>query len=141
MPRGVYKRTKSSSVKQLEALSKGRNLPKTAKQLRALSEGRKFPTLTRKRIEASQRNAYKAHKLPRTQKQLEASRNALKPYIGKANVHGDDIVEHHNDLQHGALRPDDVTLMTLSEHTTFHNKLKVENGTHNLLRKNQMRIF
>lgn len=48
----------------------------------------------------------------------------------KGNVFGDDIVEHHNDLCHGALRPDDITSMPLSDHARLHGKLRMEDGTH-----------
>lgn len=106
MPKGVYKRSK----KQLEALAKGREI------------GRKI-----------------SHKLSRTQAQIEnARRMGLnnkgklkgKPNPHKGNVFGNDIICHHNDLCHGAERPDDITRMINSEHLSLHRKLEVKNGTH-----------
>jgi len=36
----------------------------------------------------------------------------------------DTIIEHHNDLCHGKLRPNDVTYMTHAEHSRFHAGLR-----------------
>ena len=105
MPSGVYKRTEFNSKKQKEI---------------------------------ARRNAYKLHKLPRTQVQIEAGRKVgklpktllqtgkgrSKPHEG--NIFGDDIVKHHNDLCHGALRPDDITCMTHSKHIGLHAKLRYQ---------------
>ena len=118
MPVGVYPR----SQKQLEALDRGRRLPRTPKQ-----------------IEACRRNGRKVGNLPNTSaKQIEGCRKLGlaakgKPNPHKGNVFGNSIVEHHNDLCHGAERPNDVSHMTLSEHHSLHNNLKVKNGTHPFL--------
>lgn len=67
-----------------------------------------------------------------------ASGNQGQPHPHAGNVFSDTIIEHHNDLVHGAERPDDVTHMTMSKHMSLHNKLRVENGTHHLLAKNRI---
>ena len=136
MPSGVYVRTKPISEKQLAALSKGREiaskLPKTAKQK-----------------ETSRKNFIKATKasasLPRTTKQVETAYingcnhgyQKGQPHPHEGTVFANDVVKHHNDLQHGAERPDDITPMTLSEHMRLHNKLRVNNGTNPFLRENR----
>ena len=138
MPTGVYTRTKPSTPTQLEALKKGREV--------AL----KLPR-TQKQREASHKNFIKAGKvgstLPRTLKQLATAReNGRKygfkkgePHPHEATVSGDDIIEHHNDLCHGAERPDDVTCMTLSEHISLHNRLRVEDETNPFLAINRQK--
>lgn len=150
MPTGVYIRIKPRSKKQLEVLSVGREIahkkPRNQKQIKHIRElGKKVKT--EKQIETSRKNIQIANKLPtlpKTQKQIESSRKNARTMqlynIGKSNPHGptifgDDIIRHHNDLQHGALRPDDMVFMTASEHTSLHNKLRVQNGTHNFLGK------
>lgn len=101
MPTGIYKRSEQQ-LRQFRELHKS---PKSPKQLKALAKGRKI-----------------AHKLPRTEAQLRVCReNGRK--VGLSN-NADMIVKHHNDLQHGALRPNDITLLSLSEHTALHSKLR-----------------
>ena len=98
MPRGVW----ISHAKQIEHAREMGKAPKTPKQL-----------------EASRVNARIAGKiacrLPRTPRQLEG------------RIFGNDIIKHHNDLCHGAERPDDVTSMTSSEHIRLHAKLRCQN--------------
>ena len=130
MPRGVWKRTKKHLEDLQRNLEKAWKLPITEKQLEARREnGRKVGNLpcTEAEREASRRNAYKMSQLPKTRKQIEAHRSK------KANV----IAKHHNDLCHGALRPNDITCMTMSEHSFLHSKIRVENGTHNWLKENK----
>lgn len=118
MPTGIYIRTEE----QL------RQLRENAKKARKVAHS--LPR-TQKQIEAGRKNFIKAQKvgriLPRTSKQL------------KGKVFADDIIEHHNDLCHGAEDPDDVTYMIHREHSSLHMKLRVENGTHNLLSKNRIK--
>lgn len=115
MPRGVYVRTE----KDIQRICELNKRPKTPRQ-----------------IEHSRRIG----KAPRTEKQREASRNNIqkinlnnigKPNPHKATVFADTIVEHHNDYQHGALRPNDISFMSHSEHSRLHANLRVKNGTHN----------
>lgn len=89
--------------------------------------------------ENQRQHALRLHKLPRSKKQLKATRKMglLSNKGREGTVFGDDIIEHHNDLCHGAERPDDVTYMTSSKHWSLHNNVRVQNGTHNLLRKNR----
>lgn len=129
MPKRAYIRIQPLSKRQLKNLAKGRE------------KGWKMPR-TEKQLSATRGNIKIAHKLPRTQKQIEASRKLGSSAKGKPNPHGprvfgDDIIEHHNDLKHGAERPDDITLMTHAEHSSLHNKLRIETGTHNFLAKQQ----
>ena len=81
---------------------------------------------------------------PNSQKQRDAARQAGRKNgaknIKKANetgknrgngfdkkpLMGKDLVEHHNDFCHGAERPDDITIMTNSEHTRLHAKLQYQ---------------
>lgn len=119
---------------------------------------------TEKQLEASRQNAYRMGKLPKTQKQREASHKTGRKYwqiaqkvaaslprtekqkhqfydlsqrprtkaqwqaiyknLKKAGVFAKDIVKHHNDLCHGTKRPDDITLMTHSEHCRLHSNLR-----------------
>lgn len=111
--------------------------PLTQKQLEALDRGRRLPR-TEKQREASRRNMHIMSKLPKTQKQIEQCRNLAlsnkgRPNPHKGNVFGNSIVCHHNDLCRGKLRSDDVTYMTMSEHAKLHTNLQVKNGTHNFL--------
>ena len=115
MPTGVYVRTKPMK-------------PRTEKQLEALSKGRRLPP-TQRQIEARRKNARKMGKLPKSLAQIEHARK-----IGVTHsIFGDDIVEHHNDLCHGAERPNDVSYMAMRKHTSLHNKLRVDNGSHPFL--------
>lgn len=111
MPTGVYKRTEAHKEIARRNVKKARSVPRTKTQ-----------------YDSSCKNFQKAreiaHKLPRTQNQIEASRRNVK----KCCVFADTIVKHHNDLQHGALRPNDVTYMTHSAHMSLHMKLRVDNG-------------
>ncbi len=63
-----------------------------------------------------------AHKLPRSEKQMEHAHQNIKE--GKCRIFANDIVKHHNDLCRGKLRPDDITLMTLSEHFSLHTQYR-----------------
>jgi hypothetical protein len=128
------------SAKQLEAFFKsqqiGRKLPRTKKQIQHWQELLKKPR-TKTQREASRASVKKAceasRKLPRTKAQLEANRkNGCKLVFNPhgSTVSANDIIEHHNDLCHGAERPDDVTLMTHSEHSRLHMELRIKNGTH-----------
>lgn len=117
MPTGIYIRTKPKTQKQLEA---------------ARTAGRK----------TGAQNIKMAHKLPASDAQREAWRKIGlstkgKPKPHKGNVFGNDIIKHHNDLCHGAERPDDITYMTQSQHLSLHHKIRVENGTHHFLTKNR----
>ncbi len=131
MPSGVYIRTKPKTEKQLQACRKLGKLPRTVKQKERTQKQRecarelcrklnKLPR-TKAQREAARENIRKLHKLPRTEKQRETSRKN-----GLNAVFANDIVEHHNDLKHGALRPDDVSYITCSEHTKLHWKLRRE---------------
>ncbi len=78
-------------------------------------------------------------KRPNTEKQIQAARqNMIKINkegknrgngFDKKPLMGNHIIKHHNDLQHGAIRPDDITLMTHSKHARLHMNLHIENGT------------
>jgi hypothetical protein len=103
MPSGLYIRTKPLSPKQLEALVKGRKLPKTEKQI----ENTRRMGLN---------NKGKSH---------------------PSSLNANTIVEHHNDLCHGAKDPNDVTYMPHSEHVSLHHNLRVQNGTHPFLPNNR----
>jgi len=116
MPTGVYVRTKPKTEKFLSAARE--NVKKAAEV------AHKLP-----RTLAQIDNTYRMGQAPKSEKQIEASRengrkNGLsctgKPHPHGPTVFGDDIIEHHNDLCHGAERPDDVTSMTSSEHMKFH---------------------
>ena len=132
MPKGVYIRTE----KQIETIRELGKLPKTQAQIEAgrenLKRGReiaqKLPK-SQKQIEACRSTG----KLPRTQKQMENARKNLK----KGLVFGNTIIKHHNDLQHGILKPHDVSYMTSSEHSRLHANMRVENGTHHFLNQNR----
>jgi hypothetical protein len=75
-------------------------------------------------------------KLPRTMKQIESARRmgkavkTLRQRIASRNngKHGklskDTIIQHHNDLCHGAERPDDITCMSHGGHSRLHAKLR-----------------
>jgi len=128
MPKGIYKRTKEHK----EILR--RNMGKAGKV------AWKLP-----RSLAQIKHHHKLSKLPTTQKKRETWRKIGLNSKGKRNPHGptafgNDIVKHHNDLCHGAERPDDIALMTQSEHRRLHEKLRVQNGTHPFLSKNRKKI-
>ncbi len=59
----------------------------------------------------------------------------------RSSLSADTIVEHHNDLCHGAESPDDITCMTMSEHSSLHNYLRLKNGTHYFLAKNKQALI
>ncbi len=84
----------------------------------------------------------KLHKLPRSAAQMKSARRLGElpklPRNGQ-RIFPNTMAEHHNDLCHGALRPDDVTYMTFKKHGNLHAKLQLENGTHNFLTKNRRR--
>jgi len=135
MPSGIYQR-KPFTIERKKAISEGLlHSPKAQKASRKngrkaglSNKGIRRGPKTQKQLEASRENVRKLHKLPKTEKQIKAASK-----LGR--ISANTIVEHHNDLCRGAERPDDVNLMSLSEHTTLHNKLKVENGTHHWLSK------
>jgi len=134
MPRGIYIRK-----------------PLTEEHKKAISEG----MLRSPKAQAASRETIKkatqiASKLPRTQRQIEAchqngrkngsaSKGKHRPSHG-GRVFADDTVKHHNDLCHGAERPDDIALMTMSEHSRFHANLRIENGTHHWLVENREKL-
>jgi len=106
-PLGIYKRSK----KQIEHTRQMGKAPRTEKQL-----------------EAWRKHCRQMAKLPRTEKQMRhicqvnlAKKGKPSPYKGIAS--GDNIVKHHNDLCHGCSRPNDIILMTRSEHSSLHSKL------------------
>lgn len=85
--------------------------------------------MTKSLSKKQQKHLDRIHKLPQTPKQLETALQNLgimkgKPYPHEGNIFGDDIVEHHNDLCHGAERPDDVSYITSREHSRLHGILK-----------------
>lgn len=53
----------------------------------------------------------------------------------KGRVFADSIVEHHNDLQHGAIRPNDTNLMSHSEHTRLHSKKRCRDNKGKFIKK------
>jgi hypothetical protein len=115
MPKGVYVRTEKAKEACRETCRKmslsNKNRPRTPVELIALRKNAK--------------NAREAAlKLPRTQAQRDASRKAAYQ-MGLSN-NADTIVKHHNDLTHGALRPDDVSYMSAREHNRFHAKLQCQ---------------
>ena len=122
MPKRVYTITEADREARRERARKMGKAPKTQKQ-----------------CENAKKATAVAHKLPRTERQLEACRkNGRK--VGLSN-HGDIIVKHHRDLCHGEKNPDDIILMTVREHMRFHttlrNNLRVKDGTHPFLAKNR----
>lgn len=127
MPRGIYQRTEKHREICRENIRKGReiahSLPLTQKQLEVLDRGRRLPR-TQKQIATCRMNGRKVGKLPNR-------KGSLNPH--KGNVFGDTFVCHHNDLCHGAERPDDITYMSQREHQKLHSNLQVQNGTHPFL--------
>ena len=132
MGRGIYKRTEKAKEiargNMKKATEAGRKLPRSLAQMEAGRKVGKLPR-TQKQIETARENCRRIGKLPRTEKQLAILRTT--------RIYANDIICHHNDLQHGTERPDDVAYMTASEHTSLHANLRVENGTHHFLRKNR----
>ena len=98
------------------------------KHLKALRKLHKRP-----RSQKQKENAQKMGKRPNTEKQIQAARKNCLNRKGQSHVsslNANTIVEHHNDLCRGKLRPDDITVMTHSEHARLHMNLHIENGTH-----------
>lgn len=107
MPKGVYIRTE-----ELLAL------------LKSYSEIARKRPITETQRAARRNNGRKVGKLPKTQKQIEASRkNACK--IG-LSTNGDRIIKHHKDFCHGALKPDDIIYMKAREHNRLHTKIQCQ---------------
>ena len=131
MPKGVYIRK-----------------PLTEQHKKAISEGRlRSPKAQRASRETIKKATQASRKVPRTQRQIEAcrqngrknglaSKGKCKPYYW-GRVFAEDIVKHHNDLCHGAERPDDITLMTMREHSRLHANLRIEDGTYHFLSQNR----
>lgn len=127
---------RQKTKKQIEASRKNAykmsQLPKTDKQREASRKtGRKYVKIAQK-VGASLPRSYKQKKQfyelsqrPRTEAQRKASYQNLE----KAGVFAETTVKHHNDLCHGALRPDDVTYMTHSKHGRLHMELRIKDGT------------
>ena len=119
MPRGVYIRTEKAKEIIRRNMDKGREiswkLPRTEVQLTTCCENGRKAGLSNKGRSS-------------TQKQIESGRK-----MGQA----DSIDCHHRDLQHGAIRPDDVIYMTHSEHSKLHAEIHLKGGTHNFLPKNR----
>lgn len=105
MPTGVYRRTEKHKKIARKNIAKAREV--------ALKLPR---TLIQREV------CRKMGKAAKTQKQRESIRE-----LGKIpNIFADTIIEHHNDLCHGAERPDDVSCMTNSEHGKLHAKLQCQ---------------
>jgi len=122
MPTGVYERTKKHREISRRTIKKAQkvawSLPRSPAQLDGSRKTEKQLTQIRE-----------LGKRPRTQTQRDAARTTCLNRKGKTNPHkgnvfGDTIVEHHDDLQHGKERPDDVANMTLSEHARLHAKYR-----------------
>lgn len=89
---------------------------------------------TKRHREISRENACKLNKLPKSEAHKKANReNMIKchkegKHLGhgfdKKPLMGQDIIKHHNDLKHGAERPDDVIYMSSSDHCRLHAKLQ-----------------
>lgn len=124
------------SLAQIENLRRMHSLPKTSIQIKHTTEMSKMPK-TPEQIEIRRKNAYELGKRPKTQKQIQTSRKIARK-MGSSN-NADTTVKHHNDLCHGTERPDDITCMTLSEHTRLHINLRIEDGTHHFLTQNRKR--
>ena len=120
MPRGVYIRTKSKTKKQIEWMRELGKRPKTQKQRDSACKTIKIASEV-------------ARKLPRSAAQIENMRKVGKDF----SLCAETIVEHHNDLCHGAKDPDNVNYITNSEHARFHANLRVQNGTHPWLAHNR----
>lgn len=118
---------------------------RVAANAKAASEARKHSDKFQKACsevgrKTGPKNIKATHRLPRTQKQIEASRKLGRKYGSKNSPKADTIVCHHNDLCHGKERPDDVTYMTNREHVGLHSRLRVANGTLPLLAKNRSNV-
>lgn len=121
MPTGVYIRSKEQIQQICERLCKLNQRPKTQKQR-----------------EASRNNINKVHGwnsglTKKTDVRIAAGAIAISKAVKGKNrgngfdkkaLLGDDIVCHHNDLCHGALRPDDISHMTNRKHCRLHGLLK-----------------
>ena len=97
-----------------------------------------MPSGVYKRTKKQIQQIHDLGKAPKTQKQINGCRKGGLKGKGKSRkgrVFADSIVEHHNDLQHGAIRPNDISLMSHSEHTSLHANLRVQNGTNPFLAK------
>lgn len=117
MASGVYKRTQKHKEIAQKAIEIAHQLPRTKSQRDASRRNmKKARQIAWKlpRTKLQEENARKVGSLPKTEKQIQSSRAKR----------GSDIVEHHNDLCHGKLQPDDITLMTSSEHSRLHAKLQ-----------------
>ena len=111
MPKGVYLRTEEQKKVLRRNFKLARQRPLTETQCIAVCKNAK------KAREA-------ALNLPRTQTQREAScRNARKMGL---NNNMDTVVEHHKDLCHGRLRPDDTVYMKAGEHNRLHAKIQCQ---------------
>jgi hypothetical protein len=123
------KKQKETARKQMIEMNKR---PKSVKQIQTSRENAyrisQLPK-TQLQIEVSCKKLEKARKiawkLPRSKAQIENARRLSKNFTPAA----DTIIKHHNDLCHGAKKPDDITPMTLSQHAKLHMKLRIENGT------------
>ena len=104
-------------------------MPKTLKQIEQIRALGKRPKTKAQRDAArisGRRNMEIMKSLPRTEAQRAASRRNGRKLVSnphKGLVFANGIIEHHNDLCHGRERPDDITPMTLSEHSRLHGKL------------------
>ncbi len=114
MPRGIYIRTKPTWGKGLTKKID----PRMAKISKTLSETLKHLSRTPTQIESGQRVGLS----------------------NKGRSLANTIIEHHNDLCHGAKDPNDVTYMAHSDHSRLHANLQLENGTHPFLAKNREEV-
>lgn len=120
MPRGVYIRTKEYKEKlkkahtgkifspeHRKAISKSRlSSPKARKQFKRVQS---LPR-SQKQIEASRRNVMKGHKLPRTLTQLEAARQSGLNRKGKLNPHKGRVFGP--GVRRGDMMPEDYAIST-----------------------------
>lgn len=115
MPTGIYKRTQKHRKATREGQLKSSKAQKAFRE--SAQKLHKLP-----RTEKQLYNSAKMGKLPKTSLQIETTRK-----MGLSN-HGDMIVKHHNDLCHGAERPDDVAEMTLSQHSKLHAEYRARDN-------------
>ena len=123
MPSGIYERTKPKSKKQM----------KQCRKLGLNNKGVKRGPKTENQIQTSRNNM---RKVGLSNKNRPTTRAQFKARQAKRI---DKIVKHHNDLCGGKVNPDDVTFMNYGEHSRFHRKLEVKNGTHHWLKENRRR--
>lgn len=154
--KGLLRSSKAQKASRENAYNAGlsnKGRPKTQKQIESARENQKIAVKiaaslprSEKQLESSREKGRKIGSLPRTQNQIEACRKTgklpktkvqIESARRKNRINANTIVEHHNDLCHGAERPEDVDCITLSEHGKLHANLRVENGTHHLLTKNR----